>query len=97
MTHAVVVFARAPSSTCSECGALSKIAMARRFVAVAAVACTVLLASLLLDRPAGPAPAPASAQVEALQPDQVEHALDDLEMLAQFDRSVRADGASPRI
>jgi hypothetical protein len=27
----------------------------------------------------------------------VEHALDDLEMLAQFDRSVRADGASPRI
>jgi anti-sigma factor RsiW len=72
-------------------------AMARRFVAVAAVACTVLLASLLLDRPVGPPPAPAAAQVEAVQPDQVEHALDDMDMLAQFERSVRADGASPRI
>ena len=72
---------------------------ARSLVAVAAAACTVILAALLLDRSAEPPPAPApeSAQVEAVQFEQVEHALDDLDMLSQFDRSVRMDSASPRI
>jgi len=70
-----------------------------RALPVAAAACAVFLAGLVfLERSSGPAPAPpATAQVEALEPDQVEHALDDLEMISQFDRSVRADSGSPRI
>jgi anti-sigma factor RsiW len=69
-----------------------------RVVPVAAAACVAILAGVLLERPSGPALVrPATAQVETLQPDQVEHALDDLEMISQFDSSVRMDSGSPRI
>jgi hypothetical protein len=72
--------------------------MGWRVLPVAAAACAAILGAMLLERPSGPVrPAPVTAQVEAMQPDQVEHALDDLEMISQFDRSVRADSGSPRI
>ncbi|HTS67058.1 MAG TPA: zf-HC2 domain-containing protein [Candidatus Acidoferrales bacterium] len=52
----------------------------------------VLAAGLLLNRP----PAPAdfvrdAAQVEQVQPEQVEHALDAMDMLADFNRQVKAN------
>ena len=49
-----------------------------------------------MNRPAAmpTVPAPRSAQVEALQPEQVEHALDDMEMLREFNHLV-PDNADP--
>src|SRR5581483_4149182 len=53
---------------------------------IAAAAGVLIMAGLLLDRPTPPAVAPQSAQVEALQPEQVIHAVDEVEMLSQFNR-----------
>jgi len=62
---------------------------------IAAAAGVLIMAAVLLDRQAvvPPVPPPQSAQVEALQPDQVEHALDEVEMLNQFNRLMRSDPA----
>lgn len=62
---------------------------------IAAAAGVVLMAGLLLDRPsAGPIVAGTqSAQAEALQPDQMEHALAEVEMLDQVNHLMRADAA----
>jgi anti-sigma factor RsiW len=70
----------------------------RHAVPIAAAAGVVIVAGLLLNRPAAipPAAAPESAQVEALQPDQVEHALDDMEMLRDFNHLV-PDTADPKM
>jgi hypothetical protein len=67
-------------------------------VPIAAAAGVVIMAGLLLNRPAAipPAVAPESAQVETLQPDQVEHALDDMEMLREFNHLV-PDTADPKM
>ena len=58
----------------------------RHAVPVAATAGVLLMAGLLMNRPAAipVTPVRESAQVEALQPEQVEHALDDMEMLREF-------------
>jgi anti-sigma factor RsiW len=55
----------------------------------------VLTAGLLLNRPTAVAPTPetAQAQVETVQPEQVEHVLDAMDMLAEFDSHVKS-GAS---
>jgi hypothetical protein len=42
------------------------------------------------------APLPQSAQVEALRPDQLQSALDDMEMLRQFNQLV-PDSAAPKM
>jgi hypothetical protein len=52
-----------------------------------------------MDRPAArpAAPVEESAQVETLQPDQVEHAVDDMEMLREFNHLVRAGNAASKM
>ena len=47
---------------------------------------------MLLNRPAAFVPPPDAAQIESVQPEQVEHALDAMDMLADFDRHVKTDG-----
>lgn len=70
----------------------------RHSVPIAAAAGVVIMAGLLLYRPVAmpPAPAPQSAQVEALQPEQVEQALGDMEMLREFNHLV-PDTADPKM
>ena len=69
----------------------------RHAMPVAAAAGVVIMAGLLLNRPAAMPVAPEqSAQVEALQPEQVEHALDDMEMLRELNHLV-PDNAAPKM
>jgi anti-sigma factor RsiW len=65
-------------------------ALFRHAVPIGAAAGVVILAGLLMNRPAvqPAAPVQESAQVETLQPDQVEHAVDDMEMLREFNHLV---------
>jgi anti-sigma factor RsiW len=67
-----------------------------RGLPVAAAAGMLIMAGVLLDRQAtAPAvPPPESAQVEALQPDQVEHAVDEVEMLNQFNHLMLSESAA---
>jgi anti-sigma factor RsiW len=60
-----------------------------------AAAAAVIMAGVYLDREAAAPPAPIrqSAQVETVQPDQMEHALDELDMLNQFNHLMRSDTA----
>jgi hypothetical protein len=68
-------------------------------VPVAAAAGVMILAGLMLERPAVTpvAPPQESAQVDVLGPEQVQSALDDMEMLRDFNHLVRADSAEPRM
>ena len=70
----------------------------RHSVPVAATAGVLIMAGLLMNRPANPPQAPASkaAQVESLQPEQVENALADMEVLRQFNQLV-PDSAEPKM
>jgi len=70
--------------------------MARRALPVAATACLAAMAVLLVDRQAKVANVaePESAQIETVQPDQVEHAFDDMETLRQFSVLMRAEPAN---
>jgi len=72
-------------------------AMARRALPVAATACLATMAVLLLDHQAKPAKVAEaeSTQIESVQPDQVEHAFDDMEMLRQFSALMRAEPSPP--
>jgi anti-sigma factor RsiW len=67
-------------------------------VASAAGVFVLLGAGLLLNRPqaVAPAPQPETAQVQpaAVQPEQVERALDAMDMLAEFDSHVKSPGNS---
>jgi anti-sigma factor RsiW len=73
--------------------------MVRHGLPAAAAACLVVMMGVLLQRPvAVPVDTqPESAQVEAVQPEQVEHALDAMEMLGEFSRHVRADAADSKM
>jgi anti-sigma factor RsiW len=66
---------------------------------IAAAAGVMILAGLMLERPAATpvAPPPESAQVEAFAPEQVQTALDDMEMLRDFNHLVRPDNTEPRM
>ena len=68
-------------------------------VPVAAAAGVMILAGLALERTAVTpvAPPQESAQVETLGPEQVQSALDDMQMLRDFNHLVRADSAEPRM
>lgn len=65
----------------------------RRLVPAAAALCLVVVAGWMAEqRPAPPAtPRPAAAQVDSLQPEQVEHAFDDMQMLSDFTHATRSD------
>lgn len=71
----------------------------RQAVPIAAAACLLVMGGVVLQRPAGvpPAPEPESAQVEAVQPDQVENALQDMQMLREFNRLVRPDSTESKM
>jgi hypothetical protein len=71
----------------------------RHALPFAAAAGVVLMAGFLLDRPSAvPVQETHSAQVETLQPDQVEHALAEIEMLDQFNHLMRSDSdSSPKM
>ena len=72
--------------------------LARGGLPVAAAVCAMIVAGVLIERPEGvTAPVPESAQVEAASPDQVERALDDMEMLREFNHLVRPDAGEPRM
>jgi len=69
----------------------------RHSIPIGAAAGVILAAAVLLYRPAVvPAPAQQSAQVENLQPEQLQSALDDIEMLHQFNQLV-PDHAGPKM
>jgi hypothetical protein len=71
----------------------------RRGLSAAAMTCLLLVAGILLERPAvSPATAPSDvAQVDSVQPEQVERALDAMEMLNEFSRHVRAESPTPKL
>jgi len=72
--------------------------MARQGLPVAAAACLVIAAGVMLQRPAAVPPEfiPQSAQVNAASPDQLEHAIDDMEILRELNHLVRPD-AEPKM
>jgi len=67
-------------------------ALLRRGLSLAAAAVVLVVAGLMLDRPSThPVSDRRPPQIESLQPEQVEHALDDLQMLSDFSSATRAD------
>ena len=70
----------------------------RHAVPIAAAAGVVIMAGLIMVRPSAVpvAPTPQSAQVEALQPEQLQSALDDMEMLREFNHLV-PDKTDPKM
>jgi anti-sigma factor RsiW len=66
--------------------------LAYRGLPIAAAAALLVVAGVIYERPST-APAkpqsPLSAEVQTLQPDQVQHALDDMEMLREFNHLMR--------
>jgi hypothetical protein len=67
----------------------------RHGLPVAATAALLMVAGVLLERPIG-AP-PESAQIEAVPPDQAEHALQEMEIMREFSRLVPQESAEPRM
>ena len=55
-----------------------------RGVPLAAAACLLVLAGVIMERPGNVVVSEESASIESIQPDQVERTLDDMEMLRQF-------------
>jgi hypothetical protein len=74
-------------------------ALVRQGLPIAAAACLLVMAGVLLQHPAGAPPAsqPQSAQVEVLQPDQVEPALEAMHLLGEFSYRVRGDAADSKM
>jgi len=71
----------------------------RQLVPIAASAGVVLMAGLLLERTAVTPQAPQhdTAQMETLQPEQLELALDEMEALSQLSRPVHTDNADSKM
>jgi hypothetical protein len=60
-----------------------------------AAACLVIMAGVLIERPGTPAhPAKGEMAVVDVQPEQVEQALDEMDLLSEFSRTVRTEGQS---
>ena len=62
-------------------------------IPVAAAAC-LTLALVMLNTPVPSPPRPATPVVEIQQPEQVEHALDDMQLMQEFNETLRKDGRS---
>jgi hypothetical protein len=73
--------------------------LVRQGLPIAAAACLVVMAGWLLERPANVqlAAQPQSAQVETVQPDQVDHALDAMHMLGEFSSRMPRDAADSKM
>ena len=74
--------------------------LTHRGLPIAAAAAALLVAGVVWERPsAAPSKpqAPLSAEVQTLQPDQVQHALDDMEMLREFNHLMRPDPAESKM
>lgn len=74
----------------------------RRAVPALAMAGLLVATGFVLERPGvSPVPPPVNgsdrAQVEQVQPEQVEHALDAMDVLAEFSRQVRADAPESKL
>jgi len=71
----------------------------RQGLPIAATAAILLVAGFLIQRPASvpPSAVPESAKVETMAPDQVEHAIDEMELMREFNRLVRPDNAEPKM
>jgi hypothetical protein len=70
----------------------------RHSLPAAAMACLLLVAGVILERPAvSPAPPNDMAQVDSVQPEQVERALDAMEMLNEFSHHVRTDSPESKL
>jgi hypothetical protein len=71
-----------------------------RSVPAAAMACLLVMAGIFLERP-GISPVPPApsdmAQVDSVQPEQVEHTLDAMEMLNEFSHHVRTDSPDSKL
>lgn len=66
----------------------------RLAIPVAAAASVAIMVGLMLDRrPAQPQP----GAVELAQPEQIEHVLDDMQMLHDFNTATRADAANTKM
>jgi len=69
-----------------------RVFMAHQGVPIAAAACLIVVAGLVSQRPADvAAPRQTQAAVENIQPEQVDHVLDDLQMLGEFTSAARSD------
>ncbi len=73
--------------------------LVRQGMPIAAAACLVIAAGILIERPAGPPPAAPhqSAQVEAVPPEQAEPALQEMEIMREFSRLVHQDANEPKM
>ncbi len=71
----------------------------RQGLPIAAAAGVLIVAGVLLERPeaAPPASVPVSAQVEVVAPEQAEHALQEMEMMREFNRLVHTDAADSKM
>ena len=71
----------------------------RRGLPIAAAAGLLIVAGMMLERPAAvpPANSPESAQVDVVAPDQAEHALQEMEMMREFNSLVHPDAADPKM
>jgi hypothetical protein len=71
----------------------------REGLPIAAAAVLVIAAGVLLERPDRVAVerGPVSAQVEVVAPEQAEHALQEMEMMREFNRLVHADATEPKM
>jgi len=70
-----------------------RLLLARQGLPIAAATCLIVVAGVVSLRPSDStiAPSAAAARVENLQPEQVEHALDDVQMLGDFTRAARSE------
>jgi hypothetical protein len=70
-----------------------------RSLPAAAMVCLLVVVGVVLERPAvSPVPAPQDmAQVDSVQPEQVERTLDAMEMLNEFSHHVRTDSPDSKL
>lgn len=73
--------------------------LVRQGLPIAAAAGLVIVAGLMLQHPgaAPPARAPVSAQVDVVAPEQAEHALQEMEMMREFNRLIHPDAVDPKM
>jgi len=74
--------------------------LTHRGLPIAAAAAALLVAGVVWERPSAPPAkpkAPLSGEVQTLQADQVQHALDDMEMLREFNHLMRSEPAESKM
>lgn len=69
----------------------------RQAMPIGATAVVLFAAGMLLDRSRVPAVDPQQVRAEMLQPEQVEHALDDMETIREFDSAMRSEKSDSKM